>query len=121
MQKLIESGGMDLYWRTWKMAPLALRLTDPKVLHDFLNVDDHSQITLEDTKGLFIILIVGCTIAVLSPIKRSYSCVKKCLHFLIISCCYFVSLLRKCICFIFNKLLNSINWILSFTLCKRIF
>lgn len=60
---MIESGAMDLYWRASDMVPYCLRLTNPRVILEFLNVEDFVAITLEDTKGILVVLAVGCGVA----------------------------------------------------------
>lgn len=58
-QRLIEAGMTELLNRGGIVTSLMLRLTNPQLLYDFLAFERQQQLTLEDTKGIFLVLIFG--------------------------------------------------------------
>lgn len=52
------------------MMPYLLRLTHPEIVERLLRIEETSQITIENIKGAFILLVIGYCSALLFVLKE---------------------------------------------------
>lgn len=76
IQSLFEAGLDSLFQRPSVMIPLVLRANDPKLLRDFLSLEEAEEITLDDTKGVFTGVAIGNIFALLIFIIRYFQFLK---------------------------------------------
>lgn len=59
IQFFVEAGFTKVAERPAVVMPLAMRVTDPRILLDFLEFQESTELSFQDMKGLFYVLIFG--------------------------------------------------------------